>query len=86
MIKVTLYGKPGCHLCEMAQKVIEHVRSQRPFELEKKNIMDDPADFRRFSSEIPLVMVNGKEIAHHGLTAAQLESALERAEGEAARG
>ena len=30
---VTLYGKPGCHLCDDARAVVERVRAERPFEL-----------------------------------------------------
>ena len=39
---VTLYGKPGCHLCDDARAVVERVREQRPFELEEVDVSLDP--------------------------------------------
>jgi len=41
---VTIYTKPGCHLCEEAEEVIEAVRAQQPFDIERRNILDDAAD------------------------------------------
>jgi glutaredoxin len=81
MIRVTLYSKPGCHLCEVVEQTISFVRTRRPFDFEKRNIADDPADFQRYQYEIPVICVNGTEIARHQLTAAALERALDQAEG-----
>ncbi len=43
MPRVTLYGKPGCHLCDDARAVLGDVASRRPFELEEVDITLDPA-------------------------------------------
>ena len=43
MATLTLYGKPGCHLCEEARAVVDAVRDARPFELEEVDITRDPA-------------------------------------------
>jgi glutaredoxin len=79
MIRVTLYSKPGCHLCEIVEQVISFVKTRRPFNFEKKNIEDDPADFERYQHEIPVICVNGREIGRHALTAEALERALNEA-------
>ena len=76
---VTLYSKPDCHLCEIVEQTIGFVRTRRRFDFEKRNIEDDPADFARYQYEIPVICVNGKEIARHQLTAAALERALDEA-------
>ena len=61
-IQLTLIGKPGCHLCDDAQSVIDTVLAE--FEdsigLEKKNILDDDALFARYSEEIPVLLINGR--------------------------
>ena len=80
MIRVTLYTKPGCHLCEIVEQTIGFVRSRRGFEFEKRNILDDPRDFERYQYEIPVICVNGREIARHQLTAQALETALDEAQ------
>ena len=61
-IQLTRIGKPGCHLCDDAQSVIDTVLAE--FEdsivLEKKNILDDDALFARYSEEIPVLLINGR--------------------------
>jgi glutaredoxin len=73
---VTLYTKPGCGLCEEAEEVIESVRARRPFELVKRNILDDLTDYEQFKYEIPVILVDGREVARHHLSERQLQSAL----------
>ena len=80
MTRVTLYTKPGCHLCEAVQQVIADVARRRPVERVVRNILDDPRDFDAYQFEIPVVLVNGVEVARYRLTAAELEAALDRAE------
>ena len=74
--RVVLYTKPGCHLCEVVERVISSVRSKRDFDFVHANILDDSADFEKYRNDIPVVTVDGVEIARHGLTAAELEHAL----------
>lgn len=80
MHAVTLYTKPGCHLCEAVEAVIASVASRRPLRLSVRNILDDPADFERYRHEIPVVSVDGREIARYRLTGAELNAALDRIE------
>ncbi len=81
MTRVTLYTKPGCHLCEAVEQVIARVRKKQPFDLEIRNIDDSAADLARYHAEIPVVLVNGREIARYRLSTAEFEAAL----GAAAR-
>ena len=61
-IQLTLIGKPGCHLCDDAQTVIDAVLSEfeTSIEVDNKNILDDDALFERYSEEIPVLLINGK--------------------------
>jgi glutaredoxin len=77
MTRVTLYSKPECHVCDLVKEVIARVQKHREFELEIRNILDDPADFEKFKSEIPVVCVNGNEIARFRLSEERLKYALE---------
>jgi glutaredoxin len=79
MTTVTIYTKPGCHLCEEAEEVIEAVRAQQPFDIERRNILDDAADYERYKHDIPVILLNGREIARHHLGEAQLVAALSQA-------
>ena len=78
MTRVTIYSKPDCHLCDVVKEMIERVRAQRPFHLEVKNILDDPEAEQAYKHDIPVIMINGKELARHKLSEQRLLGALDR--------
>jgi hypothetical protein len=78
MRTITLYTKEGCHLCELALAVIEDVRRRHPFDLTLIDILDDPAAYDHYKHDIPVVLLDGGEIARHRLTAGQLSDHLNR--------
>jgi glutaredoxin len=82
MQRVTLYSKPECHLCDVVKEVISRVRARREFELEIRNILTDPTDYERYKNDIPVVMVDGVEIARYRLSEQRLEWALDNAQLE----
>jgi glutaredoxin len=61
MTEVTLYGRPGCCLCDEARAVIERVRRRVPFELRERDIEDDEELLRRYLERIPVVTIDGRE-------------------------
>ena len=62
MVRLTLYGKPGCHLCDDARAVLAEVRAERGFELREVDVSLDPALHRRFGERIPVVELDGEEL------------------------
>ena len=58
MSHVTLYGRPGCHLCDDAQAVLDRVG--HPYEL--VDIEQDDELFKRYLERIPVVAVDGEEL------------------------
>ena len=62
MRTVTLYGRPGCHLCDDARAALERVRATRPFSLEEVDIETDDALFKRYLERIPVVALDGEEL------------------------
>jgi hypothetical protein len=79
VIEVILYTKPGCHLCEPVGEVIRAAQSTRAFAFTIRNILDDAADFERYKNDIPVVTVNGTEIARHRLSPQRFQFALDEA-------
>jgi len=77
---VTLYTKPGCHLCDMVKTVIADVARRRRFRLEVFNILvvEDQAAVEKYKEAVPVVLVDGVEIARVRLTGHDLEAALSR--------
>ncbi len=59
--RVTLYGRPDCHLCDDARAVLERVRAELPFELHERDIETDDDLFRRYLERIPVVTIDGEE-------------------------
>ena len=75
---LTLYGKPGCHLCEEAREVVDSVRAERPFELEEVDITLDPLLYRRYGERIPVVAVDGEELFEYVVEPQTLRERLDR--------
>jgi glutaredoxin len=59
--RITLYGRPGCHLCDDARVVIEAICAETGESYEEISIDDDPALGDRFANEIPVTFVDGKQ-------------------------
>ena len=74
---ISLYLKPGCHLCEPVAETIAAAAKLREFRLETRNILDDEADFQRYRHAIPVVTVDGREVARYRLSLQQLLDALD---------
>lgn len=58
---VTLIGKPGCHLCDDAEAVIERVCGELGARWEKKDIEQDAELHRKYWEQIPVVLVDGEQ-------------------------
>jgi glutaredoxin len=80
MTVVTLYGKPGCHLCEDAFQAIEKVRRDRDFELKEIDITLDAGLNREYGERIPVIAVDGVEKFEFFVDPAALAQALDRVE------
>jgi glutaredoxin len=59
---VTLYSRPGCHLCEEARAVLEKVRARAPFDVDEINIEADDVLHARYLERIPVVAIDGEEL------------------------
>ena len=62
---VTLYGRPGCHLCDDARRVLERVRAGvggPAFGLREIDIERDDELFKRYLERIPVVCLDGEEL------------------------
>lgn len=57
--KVTLLGKPGCHLCEDARVVVAEVCAELGVEWEELDINSDEELYRRWWEQIPVTLIDG---------------------------
>ncbi len=59
---VTVYVRPGCHLCDDALAVIERLRASREFSLQVVDIEEDHALHGRYLERIPVIALDGEEL------------------------
>jgi glutaredoxin len=78
---VTLYGKPGCHLCDDARAVVERVRAEHPFELREVDVSLDPQLNREYGERIPVLALDGEELFDYFVEEAVLVQRLDRVDG-----
>jgi glutaredoxin len=62
---ITVYSKPDCHLCERAKEALRRVGQQTEFFLEEVNISQNPELLARYGHDIPVILLDGREIARH---------------------
>jgi glutaredoxin len=62
---ITLYTRPGCHLCEDAKAVIEPMLSEFDAKLREINIDEDAVLRQRYGTDIPVIFIGSRKAAKH---------------------
>jgi glutaredoxin len=76
--RVTLYSRPGCHLCDEARQVVERVCAELGESYAEVSIDDDPELQQRFTDEVPVTFVDGRQHDFWRVDEARLRAALSR--------
>ena len=76
--RVTLIGKPGCHLCDDARAVVAAVTAELGESFVEHSVLDDPELMARYAEEIPVTLVDGRQHDFWRVDADRLRAALER--------
>ena len=74
--RITLIGKPGCHLCDEAREVVAAVAAEVGVGWEERSILDDPALEERYAEQIPVTLVDGRPHDFWRVSADRLRAAL----------
>lgn len=74
--RVTLYSRPGCHLCEVAEAVVAAVCAEVGTTYVVVMIDDDPKLRARFGDEVPVTFVDGSQHDFWRVDPARLRHAL----------
>lgn len=69
---VTLYSKPGCHLCDDLRDMLEEFRTEHAFVLAEIDITTDAGLFARYRFDIPVLLRDGREVARGRITDREL--------------
>jgi glutaredoxin len=73
---VTLFTKPGCHLCDDARAVVEEVCDELGEAYVEVDVRTDPVLSRRYAEEIPVTLVDGAQHDFWRVDANRLRAAL----------
>jgi hypothetical protein len=74
--RVTLVGKPGCHLCEDARAVIAAVCAEAGEAYVELSILDDPELADQYWEQIPVTLVDGVQHDFWRVDPTRLRAAL----------
>ena len=80
MVRLTLYEKQHCSLCDAAREVVEDVQDdlhgRLELVLERVDIRADPVLFERFRYDVPVLAIDGRPAFRHRVDPARLAARL----------
>lgn len=74
--EVTLYTRPGCHLCEEAKKTIAPLLREFGAVLREVNIEKDAVLEACYGLDIPVIFIGGRKVAKHRVNVEQFRRQL----------
>jgi glutaredoxin len=74
--QITLYTRPGCHLCEDAADLLERLGARFAIAVAEVNILTDIDLFERYKHSIPVIAIAGGPTLSAPIEAGALERAL----------
>ncbi len=76
---VTVFSRPGCHLCEEAKAAIAPLVRKFGVVLREVNIDEDAGLQDRYGLDIPVIFIGKRKVAKHRVDLAQFRRQLEEA-------
>jgi len=73
---VTIYSRPGCHLCEEAKKQIAPLLAEFGARLTEINIDEDAELRARYDHDVPVIFLGARKAAKHRVDVAQFRRQL----------
>lgn len=74
--RVHLLGRPGCHLCDNARRVVRAVCEPRGETWAEVNVDEDADLAQRYGELVPVVLVDGEQIGYYRIEPDRLRAAL----------
>lgn len=82
-MRMTIYSRPGCHLCDQMKALVARVVSglPQPPVVEDVDISTDPDLEARYGLEIPVLIVDGRKTAKYRIAEEDLRRLLRARQG-----
>ena len=78
-LDVTLYTRPGCHLCDEAKAQIAPLLRDAGARLREVNIDADPVLRARYDFDVPVIFLGTRKVAKHRVDLKQFRRQLDEA-------
>lgn len=75
--RVSIIGKPGCHLCDEVRDVVAAVATELAVTWEEVSILDHGDLLERYAEQIPVTFVDGLQHDYWRIDEGRLRAALE---------
>ena len=75
--KLTVYGRPDCHLCQDMQHALEELQEPYAFNFSFVDIDENPRLVILYGTIVPVLLGNGQEICRHHLDFPALKAFLD---------
>ena len=77
-MRLTIYSKPGCHLCDEMKAIVHAAIADRAgISLDEIDISSEPGLLERYGLEIPVLLVDGRKAAKYRVTESDLMRMIE---------
>ena len=76
-IRIDIYSRPGCHLCDDARVVVERVAAATGAGWQELSILDDDGLREQYAELIPVVLVDGEQHDFYRVDESRLRAALQ---------
>lgn len=76
-MKITIYSKKDCHLCEEAKQVLKRFVDEYSLEIEEIDINEDKDLFEKYQFEIPVIFLNDRKLFKYRIDEEKLRKAIQ---------
>jgi glutaredoxin-like protein DUF836 len=80
-VRLMLYSRPGCHLCEEMRAVVAPIAREAGVVLDEMVVDDDPVAAAQYDLEIPVLCIDGVKAFSIRVSPAALRARLAEARG-----
>ena len=84
-MRLTIYSKPGCHLCDEMKSLVHRVVAEHSnthdISIDEIDISNDHDLLARYGLEIPVLLIDGKKVAKYRVAEEELTRMISRRRG-----
>jgi glutaredoxin len=78
MTVITVFGRHGCHLCDVAVEVLDGMREELNFEIKKIYIDGNPELEKLYGEQVPVIHIDGNHHDFFRVDPERFKSSLEK--------